>query len=279
MLIKNKKTDEERALYNTVHADVQNCTFAGPADGESALKECRFVNITNCDFRLRYPIWHCENFTLSGSTLWETCRAPLWYCKDGKIADCTILGVKSLRECDRIQVEKCVFHSEEVGWFCRGLKMFETTVTSDYFLLNSRDVQLQNFELNGKYSFQYTQNISVCDSTLNTKDAFWHAHNVTVKSCKVAGEYLGWYSDGLTFVDCEISGTQPLCYCKNLRLINCTMTNCDLAFEYSDVQADVRGHIDSVKNPLSGKICADSIGEIIHEHPVYPCSGVVKTRE
>ena len=70
---------------------------------------------------------------------------------------------------------------------------------------------------------------------------------------------------------CHIKGTQPLCYCKNLRLIDCTMENCDLAFEYSDVRATVKGGIDSVKNPRRGKICADAVGEVLRtQNSVYP---------
>ena len=41
------------------------------------------------------------------------------------------------------------------------------------------------------------------------------------------------------------------------------MEDTDLSFEYSDVEADVRGNIVSVKNPKSGYIKADSVGEII----------------
>ena len=37
--INEKQFDEERALYHLQNADVVNCSFAGPADGESALKE------------------------------------------------------------------------------------------------------------------------------------------------------------------------------------------------------------------------------------------------
>ena len=47
--------------------------------------------------------------------------------------------------------------------------------------------------------------------------------------------------------------------------------DCDLAFEYSDVRADIRGGIDSIKNPRRGVIRADSVGEIIRtEDSVYP---------
>ena len=40
----NKQFDEERSLYYLQHADVENCIFAGPADGESVLKEARDVS-------------------------------------------------------------------------------------------------------------------------------------------------------------------------------------------------------------------------------------------
>ena len=80
-----------------------------------------------------------------------------------------------------------------------------------------------------------------------------------------------------SFKDC-IKGTQPFCYCKNLRLIDCTMEDCDLAFEYSDVHADIKGGIDSVKNPLSGSITADGIGEIILGGAKYPCNADIRVR-
>ena len=84
----------------------------------------------------------------------------------------------------------------------------------------------------------------------------------------IKGEYLGWYSEGLTLIRCRIIGTQPFCYCKNLKLIDCTMEQTDLAFEYSDVEADVFGNILSVKNPLSGRITADTIGEVIRQDSI-----------
>ena len=46
------------------------------------------------------------------------------------------------------------------------------------------------------------------------------------------------------------------------------MEGCDLAFERSSVQADVKGKIDSVKNLLSGSVTADEIGDIIMEENI-----------
>ena len=80
----------------------------------------------------------------------------------------------------------------------------------------------------------------------------------------VNGEYLGWHSRNLRLVRCRIGGTQPLCYADGLVLEDCTFEpDADLAFEYSDVQATVRGHVVSIKNPRTGSIRADSCGELI----------------
>jgi hypothetical protein len=114
---------------------------------------------------------------------------------------------------------------------------------------------------------------------LDTKDAFWHAKNITVRNSTVKGEYLAWFSEGLTLINCKIIGTQPLCYCKDLTLIDCTMEDTDLSFEYSDVEATVTGHIHSVKNPRSGHIVADSVGEVIFGDAVMECTGTVEIRK
>jgi hypothetical protein len=100
-----------------------------------------------------------------------------------------------------------------------------------------------------------------------------------VRNSVLKGEYLGWFSEGLTLIDCQIIGTQPFCYCKDLTLVNCTMEGCDLSFEYSDVSADVRGGIDSVKNPRSGTITADSVGSVVFGDAAMECTGVVVLRE
>ena len=83
----------------------------------------------------------------------------------------------------------------------------------------------------------------------------------------VKGEYLAWYSENVTFENCKIIGTQPLCYCKGLRLINCEMTDTDLAFERSEVEADITTPVISIKNPLSGHITVPAVGEIIRDIP------------
>jgi len=257
--------DEERALYGIRNATISNCIFYGPRDGESALKESQNISVSDCDFRLRYPFWHAKNAHIENSRMTETCRAALWYCKHMTIKKCHMGGIKAVRECEDVIIEDCTIQSPEFGWFSHKIMVNNAELESEYPFLQSSDILLDNFVLNGKYSFQYVENVEIKNSRLNTKDAFWHSKNVTVSDSIVKGEYLGWYSENLTLIRCKIIGTQPLCYVKGLVLEDCEMIDCDLAFEYSDVHATITGSITSVKNPYSGLISADSIGDVIFD--------------
>ena len=270
--------DEERSLYNLKDTIVENCTFAGINDGESVLKEARNISVRDCNFSLRYPMWHDQKFELINSTFNDLTRAPIWYSNNGLIKGCNLEGIKLLRECNNVTVDYTTIDSKEFGWKCNNITITNSNINSEYVLLDSNNVTLDNVEFSGKYSFQYINNLTITNSNLNTKDAFWHSKNVTVKNSIIKGEYLAWFSDGLTLIDCTIIGTQPFCYCKNLKLINCKMIDCDLAFEYSDVEADVRSHVDSIKNPKSGTITVDSVGEVIMDSTVMDCSGKVIIR-
>lgn len=270
-IIENKQFSEERALYGRSDLCVRGCRFAGEEDGESALKECRNIAAENCFMDLRYPFWHVRGLRAAGCELTQNCRAAMWYDFGVRIENCTMNGIKALRECADVQILHTQANSPEFGWRCRGIAIEGSEIKSEYAFFESRNIAAKNLRFEGKYSFQYTKNVRIENSFLKMKDAFWHAKNVTVTGSELGGEYLGWYSEGLTLVRCHIKGTQPLCYCKNLRLIDCTMENCDLAFEYSDVRATVKGGIDSVKNPRRGKICADAVGEVLRtQNSVYP---------
>ncbi len=277
-IIENQTFDEERALYNLKDTEVKNCTFAGEKDGESVLKETRNICVRDCVFSLRYPLWHAKKYELINSTFDEKTRVPIWYSDEGLIENCKLNGIKMLRECNNAIIRNSEIISPEFGWKCNNVTIEDTKIESEYIFLDSKNIKIKHIEFQGKYSFQYVENLEIENCTLDTKDAFWHAKNVTVKNSIVKGEYLAWFSDGLTLINCKIIGTQPLCYCKNLKLINCTMEGCDLAFEYSEVEADIKGNVDSIKNPKSGTITVDSVGEIINEDSIMEVNGKVVIR-
>ena len=265
--ITNQTFDEERALYGSKDVEVLDCRFDGPADGESAFKECRDIAVKDCYFNLRYPFWHDKGLKISGSEMTEACRAALWYTEDAEIADTKMHGIKALRECANIRIKGCDIISPEFGWSVRGINMEDTSVEGEYFMLRSEHLTFDNVKLKGKYSFQYITDSVFTNCDFDTKDAFWHARNVIVRDSVVKGEYLAWYCENVTFENCTLIGTQPLCYCKGLKLINCRMVDCDLAFEKSDVEAEIVSDVLSIKNPRSGRITAESVGEIIMDDP------------
>ena len=261
----NLSFDEERALYGEHDIYIKNCSFDGPADGESALKEAGKITAEECYFNLRYPFWHCDGVKIHNSTMTELCRAALWYSSDIEITESKLHGIKALRECSNISISDSDVISPEFGWFSNNIKVKGSSFVSEYFMLRAKKLEFRDINFSGKYSFQYIEDALFDNCNFNTKDAFWHGKNVTVRNSYVKGEYLAWYAESITFENCKIVGTQPLCYCKNLKLINCEMIDCDLSFEKSEVYAHIIGSVDSVKNPASGSISADSIGEIISE--------------
>ena len=266
-IIENKTFDAERALYGSDGVAVKNCAFDGPADGESALKESRNVQVESCFFNLRYPFWHDHNLRISGSEMTDKCRAALWYCEGVEIKDTKLHGIKALRECADAVISDCDIVSPEFGWSVRGCEMRDTTAESEYFMMRSTGLRFKNVKLKGKYSFQYIEDAVFENCEFDTKDAFWHAKDVVVRDSVVKGEYLAWYCENVTFENCTIIGTQPLCYCKGLKLINCAMIDTDLAFERSEVEADITTEVISIKNPLSGRISVPAVGEIIRDIP------------
>lgn len=264
-IIENITFDEERALYGSRSLMVKNCSFDGPADGESAFKECSDIRTEKCFFNLRYPFWHVHGLTIENCEMTELCRAALWYSDGITITDTKMHGIKALRECADATLSGCDIISPEFGWSVREVTMENCTAESEYFMMRSEDLHFKNVRFKGKYSFQYIKNAVFENCEFDTKDAFWHSENVTVKNSTVKGEYLAWYSDSLTLENCRIIGTQPLCYCENLRLINCEMEGADFAFEKSDVEATVTTPVISIKNPARGKIIVPHVEEIIRD--------------
>ena len=264
-LYENLSFDAERALYGENDIYLRDCSFDGPADGESALNEAGKITIERCRFNLRYPLWHCNDVKIWNSEMTENCRAALWYSDDIEIVGGEYNGIKALRECNRIFISNVSVVSPEFGCFSSNIKVKDSRFKGECFMLKARGIEFSSVEFSGKYSFQYTENCYFEKCNFDTKYAFWYAKNITVKDSIVKGEYLAWYSENITFENCTIIGTQPLCCCKGLKLINCKMIDCDLSFEKSSVEADIVGRVDSVKNPDDGYIMADDIGEIIYD--------------
>lgn len=262
---KEQRFTGERALFQSDGADFYYCTFA---DGESPLKESKNLRIQNSLFQWKYPLWYCKNVVVEDSTWFEMARAGVWYTDNIQIRNAVIEAPKNFRRCRELTLEHISLpNAAETLWNCSKVTIKDITAKGDYLGMGCQDIQIENLQLVGNYAFDGVKNLTLKNSKLLTKDAFWNCENVTVYDSFISGEYFGWNSKNVTLVNCTVESEQGMCYMDNLVMKNCRLLNTNLAFEYSTVDAEIGSHIDSVKNPVSGRICANSIGEIIFDNP------------
>lgn len=253
----------ERALFNSNDLHITECVFD---NGESPLKESSNIKIDECLFRWKYPLWYCNNIKADRCTFFDMARAGIWYTNNIEVKNTVYQAPKGFRRCDNLTLENIAFtHAQETLWSCNDVKIKDVTVKGDYFAMNCSNMEIDNLTLDGNYSFDGVKNMTIRNSHLISKDAFWNTENVTVYDSFITGEYLGWNAKNLTLVNCVIESLQGMCYVDNLVMKDCKLFNTNLAFEYSNVNAEITGDVISVLNPKSGTIKAEHIGELIIE--------------
>ena len=259
--ISNAEFGGERPLFESHDLRLENVVIHA---GESAIKECSNIEAINCKFEGNYPFWHVHGFTIDRCFFDIGGRSALWYSDHLKMTNTRIDAPKMFREMHDIEINNVeMTDADEVFWRCNRLNIKNLKLHGGtYPFMFCNDIYIDGLESDSKYIFQYVKNLELHNAKITTKDALWETENVTIYDSELNGEYLGWHSRNLRLINCKISGTQPLCYAENLILENCIMADdCDLAFEYSSVNATIKGPIHSVKNPRTGSITADSYGK------------------
>lgn len=253
----------ERALFQGNDIKIYDTIFA---EGESPLKESQNIKLYGSMFKWKYPLWYSKHIILEDCTLFDMARAGIWYTDDITVRNTLIEAPKNFRRTSNIVLDNVIFsNAQETLWYCSGVKIKGGSANGDYFAMSSENIEIEDFTLFGNYSFDGAKNIEVHNAKLLSRDAFWNCENVTVYDSCISGEYLGWNAKNLTFINCKIESLQGLCYIDNLIMKNCELLNTTLAFEYSTVDAQINGKIQSVLNPTSGTIQVDHIGELIIE--------------
>lgn len=278
-LINDTEFGGERPLFASHDLHLDNVVIR---EGESAIKECSNIVATNCRFEGNYPFWHVHGFTIDHCFFDVGGRSALWYSDHLKMTHTRIDAPKMFREMHDIEIEDVVINdADEVFWRCNDICAKDLTLHGGtYPFMFSNDIHIDGLVADSKYVFQYVKNVEIRNAKITTKDAFWEVENVTVYDSELNGEYLGWHSRNLRLVGCHITGEQPLCYAHDLVLENCTFgPDCDRAFEYSTLKADIRGSITNIKNPTSGSIVADEIGSVtIDENILAPADCKITVR-
>ncbi len=262
--IRQKLLKGERTLFGSRDLKIIDCVFE---DGESPLKESRDIELSGSLFRWKYPLWYCENVKTTDCTWFDMARAGVWYTNHISVTNSVIQAPKNFRRSRDITLTDVTFsNAQETLWSCSNVHLKQVTAArGDYFAMNCTDMEVDGLTLDGNYSFDGVKNAVIRNSRLLTKDAFWNSENITVYDSFISGEYLGWNSRNLTLVNCTIESLQGMCYIDRLQMKNCRLINTTLAFEYSDVDAEIVSGVESVFNPKKGIIRAERIGDLILE--------------
>lgn len=282
--ISRKLFTDERSLFRNSDLIITETVFD---KGESPLKECHNINISESLFRYKYPFWYTNDVKADRCTWFDMARAGVWYCNNVSVSNSIVEAPKNFRRCNNLSLNNVTFtNASETLWHCNNVNLKNITVKGDYFAMNCSNMVIDGLTLDGNYSFDGVRNLTIKNSHLISKDAFWNTENVTVENCFITGEYIGWNAKNLTFINCTIESLQGLCYIDNLVMRNCKLFNTNLAFEFSTVDAEVSGDIISVLNPSGGIIKAEHIGELIIEKDVVDptaakiiCSSIDKTSD
>jgi hypothetical protein len=278
-IISKQHFEGERPLFERHHVRLEQVTIG---DGESAIKECSDIEADGCRLWGKYPFWHVHGFKINNCQFDEGARSALWYSDNLVMTNTRIDAPKMFREMHDIKLENVVINdADETFWRCRDIEARNLDLhEGTYPFMFCENVKIDGLKSDSKYVFQYCKNVELSHADIVTKDSFWECENVVIRDSRLDGEYLAWHSKNVRLINCHLSGEQLLCYADHLALENCTFDEtCDRVFEYSDVEADIRGHITDIKNPSSGHIVADSIGTItIDENVKAPNNCIIETR-
>ncbi|MFB9898001.1 DUF3737 family protein [Hallella seregens] len=265
-IIKDKKYGGERPLFGARQVRLENIEIT---DGESGIKCCEDLECDNSRFYGKYPWWHVDRSLITNCYFAESSRSAIWYSNDMVMKDSVIDGPKFFREMKNLSLERVKINdADETFWRVDGLKLKDVELhEGTYPFMFSKNIYVDGLVSDAKYVFQYCKNVEVHHAKITTKDSFWECDNVAVYDSELNGEYLAWHSKNVKLVRCHIGGEQPLCYMDHVVLEDCTFdTECDRAFEDStNIQADIRGAITNIKNPVSGTIVADEIGSVTYD--------------
>lgn len=261
--IKQQFLTGERSLFQGRDLLITDTVFG---EGESPLKHSENITLENSTFEWKYPLWYSRKIQVKNCVLKEMARAGIWYTDDISVEDTLIEAPKEFRRCRGLSLKNVsIPNAAETLWNCQDVTMENVTAKGDYFGMNCENVTMDGFTLYGNYCFDGAKNVVVKNAKFLSKDCFWNAENITIYDSYISGEYLAWNSKNITLIGCTVESLQGMCYIENLVMKNCKLLNTALAFEYSTVDADIEGKIDSVMNPGGGTIRADWIDELILE--------------
>lgn len=234
--------------------------------GRGALLEGEHIEAHQCTFDAQRAFWHGHACNISHSSFSEQAADGIWYAEGIDFRRNQVQAPRFFRHSSELHLEDCTFtQAAETLWMCSDIQIRDCTfAAADYLFMHSGGIAGRKLQIEGRGSLQYIRDSELHDCVISGEDALWGCQNVKIYDSELQGSCLGWHSSKLHLISCTIRGRQPLCHARNLIIEDCRFgEDCELAFEYSSVIANIDGTLPSVINPQQGLISAQGYGQII----------------
>ena len=261
--IQNEHYEGERPLAFSRDLLIMH-TAIGPGSG--ALLECERIEAHQCTFDGRRTFWHNHGSNISHSSFSAQAGEGVWYAEGIDFRRNQVEAPCFFRHSCELRIEDCAFtQAAETLWMCSAIRIRDCTFAgADHLFMHSGGIEGRKLEISGRQCLQYIRDSELHDCTISGEGALWGCQNVKIYDSVLHGDGLGWHSSKLHLISCTIHGRQPLCHARNLIIEDCRFgPDCELAFEYSSVIANIDGTLPSVINPQQGLISAQGYGQII----------------
>ena len=108
----------ERPLFHEKGLKIEQTIFG---EGESPLKECKDIEMTDSSFEWKYPLWYSKNVKAQDCTWAEMARAGVWYSNHILVENALIDAPKNFRRCQDLTLTG----NGKRRLFCNELQQYE----------------------------------------------------------------------------------------------------------------------------------------------------------
>ena len=92
--IVKKNYSGERSLFGAKNLFLEDVAFL---EGESPLKETSHIELLNCSFSWKYPLWYSNHLKVRRCRFYNESHAGIWYTKDSSFDGCSFEEGKNFR--------------------------------------------------------------------------------------------------------------------------------------------------------------------------------------
>ena len=165
------------------------------------------LEILDCQMteKCRAALWYSEKIGIRGSRLHGT--KALRECKQIQVEDCDIRSEEFGWFCQGIDLSNSTARGEYFMLRSKGLRLSGLHFGGKYSFQYIENAVLDRCELDTKDAFWHAKNVTVKDSVVKGEYLGWYSEGLTLINCKIIGTQPLCYCKDLKLIDCEMIDT------------------------------------------------------------------------